>query len=208
MREYEREAKKIEWIPKTELGKKVLAGEITDLNQVFDSKKKILESEIIDYLLPEISEEVIEIKSTQRMTAYGRKQKMRAVVVIGNKNGFVGVGVGKAAETRGAIRVAQKKAKLNLIRVKLGSGSWEDSGDLTNSIVGNAFGKSGSTQIMIKPAPRGVGLVAGEVSRKVLTLAGIQDAWTFTKGRTRNVLNMVLATIHALNSLNEFKGAK
>ncbi|NUN11327.1 30S ribosomal protein S5, partial [Candidatus Micrarchaeota archaeon] len=81
---------KPEWVPRTQLGKKVLNGEIKDLNEIYDSGKKILEPEIIDYLLPELSEEVMEVTSTQRMTAYGRKQQMRAIIVLGNKNGFVG----------------------------------------------------------------------------------------------------------------------
>ncbi|NUN11852.1 30S ribosomal protein S5, partial [Candidatus Micrarchaeota archaeon] len=100
---------------------------------------------------------------------------------------------------------AIKDAKMHLIRVRLGSGSWEDSGSFSNSIVRNAVGKSGSTEIVLKPAPRGVGIVAGEVARKVLELAGVKDVWTFAKGRTRNVLNMVQATIHALDSMNKVK---
>lgn len=194
-----------EWIPKTTLGKKVLAGEITLFDQVAEQNLKILEPEIIDVLVPDLADEVLQITSTQRMTAYGRKQQMRAVVILGNKRGFIGVGVGKGAETRDAIAKAVRDAKMNLTRIQLGCGSWECGCGSEHSIPLTVKGFSGSTEITIKPAPRGVGVVAGETARKVLEMAGIKDCWTFSKGRTRNILNAVLATVHALNSLNKLK---
>ena len=194
-----------EWIPKTTLGKKVLAGEITSFDQVAEQNLKILEPEIIDVLVPDLADEVLQITSTQRMTAYGRKQQMRAVVILGNKRGFIGVGVGKGAETRDAIAKAVRDAKMNLTRIQLGCGSWECGCGSEHSIPLTVKGFSGSTEITIKPAPRGVGIVAGETARKVLEMAGIKDCWTFSKGRTRNILNAVLATVHALNSLNKLK---
>ena len=194
-----------DWIPKTSLGKMVLSGEVTSLDQVLEKNLKILEPEIIDILVPDLSEEVLEITSTQRMTAYGRKQKMRAVLILGNRNGFIGVGVGKGMETRDAIEKAVKDAKMHLMKIPLGCGSWECGCGLQHSIPLQAKGGNGSTKIEIKPAPRGVGIVAGETARKVLDFAGIKDCWTFAKGRTRNVLNMVLATVNALDSLNKLK---
>lgn len=208
-RKFEREKEKGKpWVPRTELGKKVLRGEVVSFEKLVESGKPILETEIIDVLLPDLSEELLEVRSTQRMTSYGRKQQMRAVVLLGNKNGVVGVGVGKAVETRDAVAEAVKDAKKHLILVKLGSGSWEDVGGMKNSLPREVTGKSGSLQITIKPAPRGVGLVAGSVSKKVLEMAGVKDAWSFAKGRTRNVLNAVAATINALDSLNHLKGGQ
>lgn len=194
-----------DWIPKTQLGKKVLAGEITSFDQIFQQNLKVLEPQILDILVPDLTDEVLQISSTQRMTAYGRKQQMRAVVIIGNKRGFIGIGVGKGAETRSAIEKAVKDAKMNLVKIPLGCGSWECGCGLEHSIPLTVHGFNGSTEITIKPAPRGVGIVAGENSKKVLELAGIKDCWTFSKGRTRNILNTVLATIKALNSLNKLK---
>jgi len=195
-----------EWNPKTALGRKVKSGEITSLDEILQSGQRILEPQIVDALLSDLREEVLEVTSTQRMTAYGRKMQMRAVVVVGNSNGFVGVGVGKAADTRDAISEAGKIAKKNIVRVALGSGSWEESGaGAPHSLEREAVGKSSSTQIIIKPAPRGVGLVANKTSKSVLRLAGIRDAWTFSRGSTKNILNMVRATINALDSLNRLK---
>ena len=194
-----------EWIPKTTLGKKVLAGEITSFDQIAEQNLKILEPEIIDILVPDLTDEVMQINSTQRMTAYGRKQQMRAVVILGNRRGFIGIGVGKGAETRDSIAKAIRDAKMNLIKIPLGCGSWECGCGSEHSIPLTVHGFNGSTEITIKPAPRGVGIVAGETPRKVLEMAGIKDCWTFSKGRTRNILNAVLATVRALNSLNKLK---
>ncbi len=195
-----------EWVPRTELGKKVVAGEYSSLEAVFNSGRKILEPQIIDFLLKgQLAEEVMEVSSTQRMTGCGRKMQMRAVVLVGNRSGYVGVGMGKAPESRDAISEAVLDAKKNLVRVSLGCGSWECGCGQPHTVLREVHGNSGSTHIWIKPAPRGVGLVAGGTAKKVLELAGVHDAWSFAKGRTRNVLNMILATINALNSLNSLK---
>ncbi len=199
------EREKTSWTPKTEIGKKVVAGEITTIDQIWDSGKKILEPEIIDYLLPDLKDEVLEVSSTQRMTSCGRKQQMRAVVLLGNGAGYVAVGVGKAVETRDAIAEAIQDAKKHLVKIELGCGSWECGCGTPHSMTRRVKGQNGSTEITLKPAPRGVGLVAGEVSKKVLAFAGVKDSWSFAKGRTRNVLNMVLATLNALESLNHLK---
>ena len=196
------------WAPKTKLGRKVLNGEIKSIDEIFDSGQRILESQIVDILIPDISEDVLEVKSTQRMSACGRKQQMRAVVVVGNRAGYVGIGVGKAPETRDAISEGISEAKRNLVRVRLGCGSWECGCGTGHSLTQQANGQNSSTTIIIKPAPRGVGIVASENVRKVLELAGVHDAWTFMRGRTRNVLNAVLATMHALDSLNVLKSGK
>ena len=194
-----------DWSPKTTLGKMVLSGEITSFDQVLEKNLKILEPEIVNILVPDLTDEVLQITSTQRMTAYGRKQKMRAVVILGNRNGFIGVGVGKGNETREAIAKAVQDAKMHLMKIPLGCGSWECGCGGAHSIPLVVSGSNGSTKITIKPAPRGVGIVAGETARKVLEFAGIKDCFTFARGRTRNILNMILATVDALNSLNKLK---
>lgn len=193
------------WIPKTELGRQVAAGQVANIDDILASGKRILEVQIIDKLIPDLKEEVLEVTSTQRMTASGRKQQMRVVVVVGNRRGYIGVGVGKAPEVRDAIAAGIEEAKRSLVHANLGCGSWECQCGTQHSLPRETIGNNSSTMIVIKPAPKGVGLVAGKVSRKVLELAGVQDCWTFSKGRTRNVLNTVLATIDGLNALNELK---
>ncbi len=199
------EAPRAEWMPRTLIGKKVKSGEISNLQQISDLQRKSLEPQIIDYLLPDLKEEVLDISSMQRMTASGRKQQMRAVIVMGNGAGYVAVGTGKAPEARDAIAKSIVNAKKPIIHVQLGSGSWETRAKGTNSIPQTVTGRSGSLKLIIKPAPPGVGIVAGEVTRTVLKMAGVKDAWTFAKGRTRNILNTVLATMDALDSINTLK---
>ncbi|MEW5955698.1 MAG: 30S ribosomal protein S5 [Candidatus Micrarchaeota archaeon] len=201
----EREETQRAWTPRTELGRRVAAGEVTSIQQVLQSGGRILEPEIVDVLLPDLKEEVLEVSNTQRMTACGRKMQMRAVVVMGNRNGAIAVGVGKAPETRDAVAEAIRDAKKHVTLVRLGCGSWECGCGTAHSITQEAHGKNGTTEITIKPAPRGVGIVTGEVARKVLELVGVKDAWTFAKGRTRNKLSMSLATIDALESLGNLK---
>ncbi len=197
-----------DWTPKTELGRKVASGEITSIQQILQSGKKILEPQIIDTLLPDLNEEVIDVKSTQRMTAYGRKMAMRAVVLVGNKQGVIGIGIGKAAETRDAIAEAISDAKKHIILARFGCGSWECNCGGTHSISREVKGKASSTRITLKPAPKGVGVVAGRTAKKVLELAGVKDIWSFTSGRTRNSLNTALAVINAFDSLNKLKKGK
>ena len=200
--------RKEEWIARTQLGKSVQNGAVTSLDSLLEKGTKILEPQIIDALLPELREEVLEVTSTQRMTAYGRKQQMRSVVVIGDGNGFVGVGVGKAADSRDSISEGIKDAKKNIIKVQLGCSSWECKCGTPHTILREAHGHNSSTEITLKPAPRGVGIVANQTAKKVLGLAGVKDAWSFTKGRTRNILNMALTTIDALDSINKLKTGK
>ncbi|HEV8289605.1 MAG TPA: 30S ribosomal protein S5 [Candidatus Norongarragalinales archaeon] len=201
----ERERQQVEWTPRTELGRRVASGEVTSLDQIFDQGQRVLETEIIDVLLPDLKDEVLEISNTQRMSASGRKQKKKAVTIIGNRHGYISVGVGKAPEARDAVASSIVEGKKHLVRVPLGCGSWECRCGTQHSISQTAFGRNGTAEITLKPAPRGVGIVAGTVARKVLELAGVRDVWTFTKGRTRNPLNMALATIKAIDSLNRLK---
>ena len=196
------------WVPRTQLGKLVMSGDIKSLDEILAKGQKILEPEIVDFLLPDLDEEVIEIKNTQRMTTCGRKMTMRAVLLIGDKKGHVAMGVGKAPETRDAIQEALKDAKKNMMCVPLGCGSWECGCGTAHSVPMRVKGKSANTEITILPAPRGVGLVAGGTSRKVLAISGVRDVWCTAHGRTRNALNVVTATLDALNALNKQKKGK
>ncbi|MBI5636313.1 30S ribosomal protein S5, partial [Candidatus Micrarchaeota archaeon] len=190
--------KKKEWNPRTTLGKRVVSGEVTSLESLLSKGVKILEVEAIDYLVPDLKDKVLDISSTQRMTSNGRKMKMRAVVVVGNSNGFVGVGVGKANDTKDAIASAVIEAKKNLVFVPLACSSWECGCSTQHTVAQKSVGSSGNTKIELKPAPRGVGIVTNESAKTVLEFAGVKDTWATCTGRTRNVLNMVLATINAL----------
>jgi ribosomal protein S5(archaeal type)/S2(eukaryote cytosolic type) len=178
-----------EWIPLTGLGRMVAAGEITSIDEVLASGRPIKEPQIVDLLLPDLEDEVLDINMVQRMTDSGRRVKFRTVVVVGNRNGYVGFGQGKDVQVGNAIQKAIVNAKLNLIKVSRGCGSWECGCDTGHSIPIEVTGKAGSVRVTLKPAPQGIGLVTGETPKKVLTLAGIKDVWAFNRGQTRTTIN-------------------
>ena len=195
------------WIPLTGLGKMVASGEITSIDQVLESGKPIKEIQIVDAFLPDLADEVLDITMVQRMTDSGRRVKFRTVVVVGNKNGYIGFGQGKDAQVGNAITKAIKDAKLNIIKVNRGCGSWECGCNLDHSIPVKVTGKAGSVRVTLKPAPQGIGLVTGDIAKKVLGLAGIRDVWGFSQGETRTTINFAKATFNALIQTNMVRRA-
>ncbi len=191
-----------EWIPITGLGKKVAAGDIASIDEVLESGRPIKEPGIVDYFLPDLEDEVLDINMVQRMTDSGRRVKFRCVVVVGNRNGYVGFGQAKDAQVGNAIKKAIAHAKLNIIQVKRGCGSWECGCGEGHSIPVRVEGKAGSVTVTLMPAPQGIGLVTGDISKKVLQLAGITDVWTASSGQTRTTINFAKATFDALKNSN------
>ncbi|MBS3143729.1 30S ribosomal protein S5 [Candidatus Woesearchaeota archaeon] len=215
----EKEFQKEKWIPKTELGRKVKAGEITDINEIFDKGYKILESEITDYLVPNLESELLSIgqskgkfgggkrsiwKQTQKKTKEGNKMKFSTLVIVGNKNGYVGMGIGESKETMPAREKALKRAKVNLIRIKRGCGSWESGGKNSYSIPFEVRGKSGSSQIRLIPAPKGTGLCVENECKKILRMAGIKDIHSKSKN-VKTKLNLIKACFNSLRKLSEVR---
>lgn len=191
---------KPEWIPKTDIGRQVKSGQVTSVEEIFFMGKKILEHEIVDHLYPNLEEQTLEVSSTQRMTDNGRKMQFRAIVLVGDKNGHVGVGAGKSEEVKPAIESAIKNAKRNLTSVPLGK-----TGKFRHTLPVKVVGKAGSVEVTLKPAPLGIGLVANDVVRKVLSLAGVKDVWSFSRGHTRNIYNTSMAVIDAIEQLNSMR---
>lgn len=193
------------WVPRTKVGRLVLEGKITSLEEIFRRNLPLLEPEIVDYLIgDQLQHEVIDVTIVQKMTDAGRVTKFRAVVVVGNGDGYVGLGKGKARQFREAINKALRNAKLNITPVRRGCGSWECTCGEAHSVPFTVRGKSGSVEVILKPAPKGTGLVAGDVAKKVLKLAGIRDLWTFTKGETRTSYNFARAVFLALRNTYRF----
>ncbi|MCE4612774.1 MAG: 30S ribosomal protein S5 [Desulfurococcales archaeon] len=189
-----------EWKPRTRVGRLVKEGKITSIDEIFKRNLPILETEIVDVLLPGLDHEIIDVSIVQKMTDAGRITRFRAVVVVGNGDGYVGLGKGKARQFRFAIEKAIRNAKLNIIPVRRGCGSWECTCGEAHSVPFIVRGKSGSVEITLKPAPKGTGLVAGDVAKTVLRMAGITDVWTQTRGETRTSYNFARATYLALRN--------
>lgn len=191
-----------EWVPITGLGRKVMAGDFASFDEILASGLPIKEAGIVDAMLPDLSDEVLCIDMMQRMTDSGRRIKFRAVVVVGNKDGYIGFGQGRDVQVGTAIKKAIVNAKLNIVKVRRGCGSWECGCGKRHSVPMEVTGKAGSVTVTLKPAPKGIGLVTGDVGKKVLALAGIHDVWVNTSGNTRTTLNYAKATYNALRETN------
>lgn len=194
----------INWVPKTKLGKLVMEGKITNLDEIFNGKMKIMEPEIVDSLAS-LNEKTVDTTKTARVVRAGRKFAFRVAVLVGNKNGYVGLGLGKDKERLSALRKASRKARLNLVRVKSGCGSWECTCGTNHSVPFRVEGECSSVKVKLMPAPRGVGLVVGDKIKDVIAYAGIKDVWGKTKGDSRTSLNYVTAAIDALSKTTKLK---
>lgn len=194
-----------QWTPRTTLGKLVLEGKITSLNEIFEKNIPIKEPEIIDILLPGIKHEVLDVKMVQKQTDAGEITKFKIGVVIGNFDGYVGLGTGKSKQMRFAIDKAIADAKLNMIPVKRGCGHWRCPCGNPHSVPFTVVGKKGSVEVRILPAPKGVGLIAGEIAKIILNFAGIKDAWVVSRGETRTTMNFAGAVYEALRKTYLFK---
>lgn len=210
------------WVPKTKLGKDVAEGKVTDIDKIFSDGVRISEPQIVDVLLPNLQNEVILIggstgkgggirrtplKRTTRMHKSGRRYRISVMIVAGNQNGYVGVGIGGGppGKHREVVQKALSKAKLNLIPIRRGCGSWECKCGTPHSIPIAVSGKTGSVKINLLPAPKGVGLVVNNEIKKMMNLAGIKDIWCKSRGKTSSRINTIKAVFDALKKLDKFK---
>jgi small subunit ribosomal protein S5 len=208
------------WKPKTELGKKVKEGLITDIDEAVSSAAPIMEAQIVDMLMPEMKTELLLVgqskgkfgggqrrvfKQTQKKTREGNKPSFGTFCIIGNENGFIGCGAGKAKETVPAREKAIRKAKLNVFKIARGCGSWECGCGNPHSIPYKVTGKCGSVELSLLPAPKGTGLCIESECAKILQLCGIKDVWSKAKGHTKTKINVIHACIAALKQLTDIK---
>jgi len=193
------------WKPRTQLGKMVASGEIKTISEALRSKLPLKEYQIVDVLLPDLQDEVMDIMRAQRMTDSGRRMNYSVTAVVGNGDGYVGVGRGKAKEAAPAIKKAVNNAKLNIIEIRRGCGSWECGCGKPHSLPFQVQGKSGSVVITMKPAPQGVGRAVGDIAKTVLRMAGIEDVWGFASGHTKTTVNYTLAVFDALKETSKLR---
>ena len=146
---------------------------------------------IIDAIQLELEDNVVTIKRVTKVVKGGRNMKFTALVVVGDKNGHVGVGLGKATEIPEAIRKGKEDAIKKLVEVPI---------DENGSVPHDLTGKFGSASVLIKRAPEGTGIIAGGPARAVLELAGYKNIRTKSLG-SNNKQNVVLAAVNGLSNL-------
>lgn len=139
----------------------------------------------------ELNEKVVTIKRVTKVVKGGRNFRFSALVVVGDGNGYVGAGLGKAAEIPEAIRKGKEDAMKRLIKVEINE---------QGSIAHDAVGTYGSGTMLLKKAPEGTGVIAGGPARAVLELAGLRNVYTKCM-RSRNKQNVVYATLQGLQSI-------
>jgi small subunit ribosomal protein S2e len=182
----------------------VAAKKIRSLEDIYLHSLAIKEYQIVDAFLGDtLKDEVMKITPVQKQTAAGQRTKFKAWVIVGDSNGHIGLGVKCAKEVAGAIRGAMIDAKLNVVPIRRGFWSVNKFG-APHTVPCKLTGKCGSVRARLVPAPRGTGLVAGKVAKKVLTKAGIIDCYTQSKGSTKTLGNFVFATYYALLSAYEY----
>lgn len=200
------------WEPKTKLGQEVKDGKIKDIDEILDSNRKILEEQIVDSLLT-LKTDLILIgqakgkfgggkrrawRQTQKKTKEGNIPVFSAMAVVGDGEGHVGIGMGKAKETLPARDKAIRKAKINIIKVKRTCSGFDCACNEPHTVPFKTEGKSGSVRVVLIPAPQGTGLVVGGELKKILKLAGIKDVYSKTFGKKRTTFNLIQACFEAL----------
>jgi small subunit ribosomal protein S5 len=200
-----------DWKPKTKLGKLVKEKKIKDIDEALTHK--ILEPQVIDSLLS-LKSDILNIgqakgkfgggkrrawRQTQRKTAEGNVPTFACMAVVGNENGYIGVGEGKAKETLPARAKAGRKAKLSIIKIRRGCGSFDCTCGEPHTVPFIVKGKCGSCEVVLIPAPQGTGLVIGDECKKILKLAGIKDVYSQSYGQIRSTINLAKACMDALN---------
>lgn len=194
---------KDEWVPVTKLGRLVKDGKIKSVEEIFLFSLPIKEYQIVDHLLGSaLRDEVMKIMPVQKQTSAGQRTRFKAYVAVGDGNGHIGLGLKAAKEVATAIRGAIINAKMNLIPVR--RGYWGVNLGAPHTVPCKVTGKCGSVRVRLIPAPRGSGIVASLIPKKLLNMAGIEDVYSSSTGHTRTRGNLAMAVFAALAKTYKF----
>lgn len=187
----------------TKLGRLVKEGKIASLEEIYLHSLPIKEYQIIDFFLGSaLQDQVMKIMSVQKQTSAGQRSRHKAFVAIGDSNGHIGLGVKCSKEVATSIRVAINLAKLSIVPVR--RGYWGSKIGEPHTVPVKVHGKCGSVHVRLIPAPRGTGIVASPVPKKLISLAGIEDCYTSSSGHTKTLGNYAKATFVALGNTYKY----
>ena len=190
-----------EWNPITKLGRLVKEGKITMLEEIYRMSIPIKEPQIMKRIADQsdikFTEEVLKVKSVQKKTKAGQRTRFKAWVLIGDRNGHIGIGHKSHKEVQLAIKGAIEVAKLSMFPIRLGY--WGNKIGRAHTVPFKITGKTGSVSIKLIPAPKGTGIIGAPTSKKVLEMAGVRDCYTSSTGKTKTKGNFMQATFHALS---------
>jgi len=184
-------------MPVTKLGRLVKDDKIKSLEEIYLASLQIKEADIINrFLGAKLKDEVLKIMPVQKQTRAGQRTRFKAFVAIGDGDAHLGLGVKCSKEVATAIRGAIILAKLAIIPVR--RGYWGNKIGKPHTVPCKVTGKCGSVVVRLIPAPRGTGLVAAAVPKKLLQMAGIEDCYTSARGQTATLGNFAKATFAAI----------
>jgi len=208
----EEHAKHLEnWKPRTKLGLLTKTGKIKGIDDALTYR--ILEAEVIDSLI-KLESDILNIgqakgkfgggkrrawRQTQKKTSEGNVPTFSCMAVVGNGEGYIGLGYGRAKETLPARAKAMRKAKLDLRKINRGCASFDCNCGENHTVPFIVEGKCGSCKVKLMPAPQGTGLVIGDECKKLLRAAGIKDVYSVTNGKIRTTINLAKACMNALD---------
>jgi len=195
------------WVPCTKLGRLVEAGKIESIEDIYLHSLPIREYQIVDHFFAgrgiELLDEVCKIHPVQKMTSAGQRNRFVCYVMVGDKNGHIGLGNKVGKEVATAIRGAVIAAKLRLIPVR--RGYWGARLGQPHTVPMKVTGKCGSVSVRLIPAPRGSGIVGSPTLKKLMAFAGVADVFSSSCGHTRTKGNFMKATFKALIATYSFK---
>lgn len=193
-----------DWVPCTKLGRLVKAGMVESLENVFLFSMPIKEHQIVDSFIKgeDMKDEVMKIQSVQKVTSAGQRTRFKVYTCVGDGRGHVGIGTRTGKEVATSIRASLVAAKLNIIPVR--RGYWGNRIGAPHTVPMKVTGKSGSVCVRLVPAPKGTGIVAAPIPTRILQIAGIDDVYTCSNGKTRTGGNFILAVFYALRKTYGF----
>lgn len=208
------------WVPRTDLGRAVRVGKITNIDEILKTGRKIMEPEIVDLLISNLAVDTLFIgqakgkfgggkrrafRQTQKKTKEGNVLTFGVMAVVGDGHGHIGLGYGRAGETLPAKEKAIRKAKLNIVKIERGCASFDCSCNEEHSISVAVSGKCSSVCVKLMPAPQGTGLVINDELKKILKAVGIKDIYSKCFGKTKTTFNAAKACMKALNKIGEIQ---